>query len=627
MNASQDTLDLGQAANLNALWSALAFEEWRRLGLVSAIVCPGSRSAPLACAVSRLCGVDRIIAHDERAAAFVALGAARATGLPAVVVTTSGTAVANLLPGVVEAAQTGTPMILVTADRPPELRDCGANQSIHQRGIFGEFSRWFLEIPCAGEVPSPAFLLSSVNEAWQRSIGRCGPSGPVHLNWMFREPLAPTIEPWDRAILGRINGWLDSSDPWRIAIEEHGRGDDALRHVLEAVAERAGDSRRNLVVVGACHTKEQRAMAKAIASSCACPVIADIGSGLRSDGSVATRVAHGDLIASSDLPSALRPDFILRIGGNISSRRVGELLRHARSMARGVAVIRDGALRADPDHTASAEILVDARAFVGDLRVTDPARGTVLRCDEQFLGAWVEADRVVEQTISAMALDGDGLIDEPTVARIVAEAAPEGTTLVLGNSMAIRDADSYVGPNAPRATVAVSRGASGIDGLVATAVGHARATHRPAILLIGDLSLLHDLGSLALVRHSPFPVVIVVVNNDGGGIFHFLPVGEHPTVLEPWTTGPHGLDFASAAAMFALHYRAIGPRGTAASFARTVAEAVEMALDTGESVMIEVHSDRTTNVEVHREIQRETVAAVERALCETAPRARVESAL
>ncbi|MCX5665346.1 MAG: 2-succinyl-5-enolpyruvyl-6-hydroxy-3-cyclohexene-1-carboxylic-acid synthase [Planctomycetota bacterium] len=185
--------DPTDAPNINALWTQLAFAEWSRLGLSLAVVCPGSRSAPLAYAISRNPRIESIIAHDERSAGFVALGAARATGRAAVVVTTSGTAVANLLPAVVEASKTGTPMLLVTADRPPELHDCGANQSIHQSHIFGAFARWSIDVPCADEAIAPHWILSTADEAWRRAHSPSQSAGPVHLNWMFREPLAPSV--------------------------------------------------------------------------------------------------------------------------------------------------------------------------------------------------------------------------------------------------------------------------------------------------------------------------------------------------------------------------------------------------------------------------------------------------
>ena len=594
------------APNRNALWAQLALTEWGRLGLSLAVVCPGSRSAPLAHAVSNAAHIESMIAHDERAAGFVALGAARATGRAAVVITTSGTAVANLMPAVVEAAQTGTPLLIVSADRPEELHDCGANQSISQRKIFGEFARWSVDIPCADEAIDLPWVLSTADEAWHRAHGPTRPAGPVHLNWMFREPLAPRVEPWDRSELASISQWITGIEPWRRVLTSTRTSDDVLEDLVARVAREQGDASRVIVCVGALYSPAMRTAARVIARAIGAPVIADIGSGLRHGCQELTIIAHGDLIALSDRArEILRPEFVIRVGGGGSSRRLTQFFGHARGQGARELLIREGPERIDPDHAVRAEILLDCAQVAALASVTRMSARSASAQTSDYTRAWLDAEREVESVLRDR-LDGQSeQLDEPSTARIVAEHAASTSssalsTLLVGNSMPIRDADMHAARTDAPLNIAVNRGASGIDGLIATAVGHARATKAATTVHLGDLSLLHDVGSLALVRASPVPLVIVVVNNDGGGIFHFLPLADHPTLLDPWATAPHGTTFSALAQAFALHYEAPLTRG---ELREVLAHAHDRSVHSKRSTLIEVRTVRSENLHFHRELQ------------------------
>ncbi len=611
MNARSAHHDFAAAPNRNALWGELAVSEWGRLGLSLAVVCPGSRCAPLAHAVSRSPEIESLIAHDERAAGFVALGAARATGRAAMVITTSGTAVANLLPAVVEASQSATPLIIVTADRPAELHECGANQAIAQSRIFGEFARWSFDVPCADEAIGLEWVLSTADEAWHRAHGPSRPAGPVHLNWMFREPLAPRADHWDRSELASISDWIERREPWRRMLASTRTGQEVLDDLVARVTREQGDFSRALVSVGALYSPAMRAAARVITSALGGVVIADVGSGLRHGCQSHSVTAHADLITLS--PAAcerLRPEFIVRLGGGVSSRRVSTFL--SESGAREL-LVRSGSVRVDATHSVRAEILLDSQEIDALAALGVPEIRAQSAEALEYTRAWMSAQERVIEVLDERLGDPEALLDEPSTARIVTSHCARGSgesaaTLLIANSMPIRDADMHAARTSAPLTIAVNRGASGIDGLIATAVGHARATHATTTVHVGDLSLLHDLGSLALVRASPIPLVIVVVNNDGGGIFHFLPLADHPELLEPWATAPHGTSFEGVAHAFALHYEAPKTRND-------LALALERARGRGElsnqSTLIEVTTDRSENLHFHKALQSAVRASLE----------------
>jgi len=596
------------APNWNALWAHLACEEWRRRGLSLAVVCPGSRSAPLAAAVAGLRGVPTLIAHDERGGAFAALGAARATGRAALVVTTSGTAVANLLPAAVEASKTGTPLLLVTADRPPELHGCGANQCIRQQGIFGSFAAWAIDMPCAGPDVQLSWVLATAGEAWDRAHAPSHAAGPVHINWAFREPLAPVVEAWDRASLGEIERWTGGSAPWREPIAQESV-DSVAAKVIEGARAFAAGAQQPILCVGPLYSPGMRAVAQRVAAALGWPVLADIGSGLRSGRSCVNALRHADLIVLDPAAAPQAPGAVVRLGSLHSSRRVNEWISASLAQGGRLMLVRSTAEPADPDRAASAELVVDVRAdrpAAARNATADPVRAG--RAPQASTAVWISADDAVDAMLQEeLDADNSAIIDEPSVARIVAEAAPRGSTLLLGNSMPVRDADMHASWMADGVHIAVSRGASGIDGMLATAVGHAKATGEPAIALLGDLTLLHDLSSLALASSCGVGVVIVVVNNDGGGIFHFLPLQRHPALLEPWSTAPQGADFAAAARIFGMSFAQPQRRSDLRS---ALATALAQARD-GCCSLIEVRTDRAENLAFHRALQSKVTALLQ----------------
>jgi 2-succinyl-5-enolpyruvyl-6-hydroxy-3-cyclohexene-1-carboxylate synthase len=626
--------------NLNHLCARIAVEECIRRGCRTVIVCPGSRSAPLAVAAARWNGlpaagrdgaVDVLVAHDERGAAFLALGAARATGCAAIVITTSGTAVANLLPAAVEASMDGIPMLLFTADRPPELHGCGANQSVPQSRMLASVTRDSIDVACPDEPGStPLDALDAAARAWNLAHGSV--PGPVHVNWRFREPLAPVAAPWTvaRDVTDRLERWESSGVPWDGAAAT--RSGDAwglpAAGDLDALCARVQAARRGVVVAGGARSPEDAACLAQVARALPWPVIADITSGLRVEGSLPNVVHHADLAlcatrpdgpaaaACDDAVAALRPDVILRIGGRIASKRLQQWMDDAASAGCALVVAGNGIEPMDPSRCASVRVHVSAGALAARL-----ASGTQVLAPSAVSDAWLRADAAVAQALEECCVRREPAAashaTEPGAARIaLREAHAAGAIAMLSSSMPVRDADMHADRACTPWCIA-NRGASGIDGIVATAVGACRATLRPVLLLIGDVAALHDLSSWSLLRNLPAPMCVVVVNNDGGGIFRFLPIAGHASVFSPWFDSPHGLDFAGAAAMFALPYVAAGSDGECAHAVRESLHAVAAGADSSNghrARIVEVRADAARVVPDHRRIQDSCVRAVRDAL-------------
>lgn len=606
-------------ANINLCAARAAIVDCVRRGCTTIIVCPGSRSAPLAVAAASCRGmnaghgagcVDVVVAHDERGAAFMALGAARATGRAAVVITTSGTAVANLLPAAVEASMDGVPMLLFTADRPPELHGCGANQSIPQAGIFGTFPRLSIDMPCPDEQRDPRVALDAAAEAWAAAHGT--PPGPVHVNWRFREPLAPTPAPLELAAGAseELLSWDASGQPWQARITPacpHHADEVPLGQLQQALSQAA----RGVVVVGGARDPgESDALAEAV-RRIGWPALADITSGLRQR-DCPPAIHHADLAlcAQGTQPGgsgteaaaarALAPDVILRLGGRIASKRIQQWIDASAARGARLVVAGDGPEPMDPAREAHATVRIGAGAIVrglADRRVhTGPSAAD---------GAWRAADMAAARALARSESSAPGRPTEPMVARIaLREAARARAIAMLSSSMPVRDAEMHADRDGVPWCIA-NRGASGIDGIIATAAGACRASGRPALALVGDVAALHDLSSWLLLRDLPAPLCLVIVHNDGGAIFRFLPIASHAAVFSPWFDAPHGIRFGHAAHLFGIAHCQPESQGA-------LGAAVRAALSCGEPrcTVVEVACDPGNVVADHRSIQDACTAEV-----------------
>ncbi len=576
---------LDNIPNMNHWWASLLVEELARGGVCGFCISPGSRSTPLAMAAARHPRVRSMVHFDERGAAFHALGWASATGRPAVLICTSGSATANYWPAVVEAAMSCVPLILLTADRPPELLDCGANQAIQQTRLYGEYARWSFTLPCPDPAIPAEMVLTTADQALCRA--QHPPAGPVHVNCMFREPLAPVFQGQEHVAAGMesLSAWRNTETPYthcrlpniRLKTED----DLALINVLN-------DVKRGLLVVGRLHTEKEAAAARLLAENLRWPVFADVCSGLRLNAEGAPFVPQYDqLLLSNAFQTECTPEFVLHLGGAITSKRLQEHLARVRPE---YMVVNPHPFRQDPFHQVTHRVEMGVSGFCKWLTpsirdIGGPSWGR----------NFSESSRCLSQEIDAWLKDAPAL-SEIAVARLVSRQRPAGSVLFLGNSMPVRDMDMYGAADGPAGLVAANRGASGIEGNIATAAGYANGLKTPVTAVLGDLAALHDLNSLPLLRASAAPVILVVINNNGGGIFSFLPVAEYPELFEQCFGAPHGLGFEEAARMFGLSYAC--PRSQPL-FVQDYAR----ALASGRSALIEVRTDRAENARAHREVQ------------------------
>jgi 2-succinyl-5-enolpyruvyl-6-hydroxy-3-cyclohexene-1-carboxylate synthase len=571
----------------NRLWAYLTVEELVRCGIDFFCVAPGSRSTPLVAALAASERARSLVHFDERGTAFAALGYARATGRPAAWITTSGTAVANGLPAVVEASTDGVPMILLTADRPPELRQTGANQTVDQPDIFGDFVRWRFDLPAPEPAIDPAMVLTTVDQAAYRA--RRSPRGPVHLNLMFREPFLPEGE---EALPG-LSPWTESDEPYtRYAASKPAVDETEIHALWQALR----PVKRGLLVAGRLASRKQGEAALRLADAIGWPLLPDIGSQVRLGADSKGFAAYYDaLLASDSFAKAHVPEAVVHVGGRAVSKRLEQFL--GRSRPDTYVVVRENPFRLDPahrvTHSIEANVVDFCAALVGAAAEAPPTE------DTSWTAGWRETSQRVGRHLDKVPSKEP---NEPFVSRSVSRIVPADHGLVVASSMPVRDLDTCAAADGAPVPVAANRGASGIDGTVATAAGFAWGLGRTVTLLIGDLALLHDLNSLAMLRE--VHVVVVVLNNDGGGIFSFLPVARQKAFFEPYFGTPQGVGFEPAAEMFGLGYER---PGTMEEFV----ESYRKACARGSSTLIEVRTDREENVALHRKLLEEVAARVE----------------
>ena len=567
-------------------------DELARCGMRTACTSPGSRCAPLVLTLAR---EERLECHshiDERCAGFFALGAAKASGLPVAVTCTSGTAVAELLPAAIEAHEARVPLLLLSADRPPELRENGAGQAIDQLKIFGDAAKWFFEVGTHDATPERVRWIRTLacRAYWTALEGR---PGAVHLNFPLREPLVTDVEPLPREETARLGlrpyvlrpPTRAGTGSAEASLEEHVRS--TLRGVLIA-----GRHERATPLGWA---------AAAFAERAGWPLLADPLSRARR-GTAA--VAHYDvLLRDESFRRSVTPDLVLRVGDLPVSKPLRSWLAGLGAVPQ-VALDPEGSWQ-DPSSVLNQSLAVEPAAALGRLAAAWPA-GAEDSAEEDWLASWHSADARASEAILGI-LDGDGL-DEPSVAAELGVLLPAEATLFVASSMPVRDIETFwpVREDPPR--VLCNRGANGIDGIVSSALGAAAVTDGPVVLLTGDVALAHDLGGLLATRRLGLKLTIVLLDNDGGGIFDFLPLARAPMAREDLyarhIATPTGLDFGQAAALYGLAYERV----------RTLPElrsALEQALTpaTG-STLLHVRTERSSNVALHGRVWRAASNAI-----------------
>jgi 2-succinyl-5-enolpyruvyl-6-hydroxy-3-cyclohexene-1-carboxylate synthase len=572
-------------------------EELARCGLRRAVISPGSRSTPLAVALWREPSIEVTVVLDERSAGFFALGTALATGVPAAVLCTSGSAAANLHPAVVEADEAGVPMLVLTADRPPELRDIGAGQTIDQLKLYGDAVRWFCEV--GTHEADDEGLLHFRAVACRAYAGASGDPrpGPVHLNVPWREPLAPIP----------IEGQVSATDP--LALE--GRGEAPLSRVavappraegalLDRIAERMESAWRGLIVAG---RQPDPAVADALAALAAAvgyPILAEPTSQLRRGPHDRSLVISTYDHVARDRPGALEPSLILRVGDLPTSKPLRQWLAAIEGLEQ-IVIDPRGEWR-EPTRRADTIVRADPVATARSLteRMVRLRPGASAVAGSPFAGGWLAADRAVREAIDER-LDRLREVSEPGIWASLGRTLRDGDSVLAASSMPVRDLEAFLRPGPEGVRFAANRGANGIDGLVSTAAGLAAGSGARTWAVLGDLALFHDLGGLAVARDLP-ELRLIVIDNSGGGIFHFLPQAEtmEEAEFEALLGTPSGLDPEAAARMF----------GLTATSPKTPAE-LDEAL-TGDLRMIVVRTDREQNLELHRALSRLAAAAAPR---------------
>jgi 2-succinyl-5-enolpyruvyl-6-hydroxy-3-cyclohexene-1-carboxylate synthase len=532
------------AAAHNEAWADALVAELAAAGVSAVCVSPGSRSTPLTMAFARNEDVTVYSHLDERSAAYFALGRARRIGEVTPLVCTSGTAAANFHPAVIEASQARVPLLLLTADRPPELRDSGANQTVDQEKLYGDAVRWYADLP---EPRAEGRALRSLRTTAARALTEAtgAPAGPVHLNCPFRKRLEPREGTEDEK---RRTSAADSPHV-RTTAGTPTLGDDRLAALAEAVE----SAERGLVVAGpADDAAPDPDVVADFAEATGFPVLADPLSGLRYGPHVTDAPVVGGYDAfltervTADWPA---PDLVVRFGASPTSKPLRKYL--ARTGARQLVVDSAGRWR-EAEFAASDLVVADPERLLGRLadRVDSPVD---LAWRDQFEDA---EDRYWERVAEAR---GERRFEGDVLATVV-EDAPDPATLFVSNSMPVRDLDRFGAPRAADLAVLGNRGASGIDGIVSTALGAGSATDDPLVLVTGDLAFYHDMNGLLAVGRCGVDATVVVINNDGGGIFHMLPIEEFdPPFTEQFKT-PHGLDFAPAADLYGLEFARVRDR-------------------------------------------------------------------
>jgi len=545
------------AKTLLTQWARLLLESFAAAGVKEAVISPGSRSTPWVAAALQIPALRCTFTIDERAAAFYALGIAKASDFPPLLICTSGTAAANYFPAVIEAAHSYTPLLVLTADRPMELAHCHAPQTIDQIKLFGDYARAFFDLGAPD--PAPAALMGLPRIASQAVFTSRSPiPGAVHLNVRARKPLEPSslATEENERFIESVSWILEKPSPLA-EVPSLAPGKRSLATLVESCRTFS----KGLIVCGPAPMAQakDREVIFELARRTGYPLLTEATSQLRFAPANVPRIGALDALGRCEaVRSRLRPELILQIGAPPVAAGWSQALDTWQECRRVVLAPHGWN---DPWSSATALVSADVgltlRQLLPHLAELGDEPGFQRR--KSWNESWQEAESAARSIAIDLAANGEALTEGAIPPKIV-EALPEGSFLALGNSLPIRQVDGYCPPQSKPLRVLCQRGASGIDGLLAGAAGAARALGSTGALLIGDVSFLHGLGGLACFRDLQQPFAIVVVNNDGGRIFEQLPLAQLESfqgdALDPWTT-PHGLHFASAANLFELAYQRV----------------------------------------------------------------------
>ena len=567
--------------SVNSLWGGVLVETLARCGVTHAVLSPGSRSAPLVFAFARHPRIESIPVLDERSAAFFALGLAKKNRRPVALICTSGTAAANFFPAIIEAHESGTPLIVLTADRPPELRDCASGQTVDQQKIYGGYVEFYheLAVPEASE-PLLRYLRQTVAQACARAQG-----GPVHLNCPFRDPLVPTEDGTAKALAKKID-------------------EDFFAHLEPASSATATATwqspagARGLIVAGPQIVANPAAYAAAIikaAETLGWPVLADALSPLRhhAAGKAAIITTYDAILRSAPTARELAPDHVICFGDWPVSKVLRGWLEQAQAETLMVA---PGETNRDGLHGRTRHLPLSAENFsVTGSPAVDPA----------YTAQWSRAEAAARASLDGVLGPMDELF-EGRAAWLLASHLPEETPLFVASSMPVRDMEYFWPAHGRRCEMAFNRGANGIDGTLSTALGVAHAADRPAVLLTGDLALLHDTNGFLLRPKFRGSLTVVLINNRGGGIFEHLPVAQFDPPFEEFFATPQEADFGKLCSAYGVAHVSVRDWK---HFTGLVS-----VLPTSGVRVLELRTDRKRDVAMRKKLFAEAAAAVEKVL-------------
>ncbi|MBT2726499.1 2-succinyl-5-enolpyruvyl-6-hydroxy-3-cyclohexene-1-carboxylic-acid synthase [Bacillus sp. ISL-75] len=500
-------------------------------GVTDVVVSPGSRSTPMAMIMAEHPDLKVHIHVDERSAAFFALGIAKSLNKPVAILCTSGTAAANYFPAIVEARYARVPLIVLTADRPHELREVGAPQAIDQIHLYGKHVKWFSEMALP-EKSDEIIRYARTVCARAVAIATSAPSGPVHMNFPFREPLIPKMDDELFQLNERPNGYIKVQNGDLTLSDEH----------FQEIAERLNKTNKGVIICGNMGDAEFPNAVTQLAEKLNFPIIADPLSQLRSGQHSLKNIieTYDTFLRNEDAKTFLKPEVVLRFGAMPISKALTIFLKENGDAEQFV--IDGGAGWRDPSSLSTSMIFCDESVFCKKL-----LSYTNENPSSQFLTKWKKVNGLTKENMNALRDITE--LSEGKLFYQLADMVPEGATLFVGNSMPIRDLDSFFINNNKAIKVMANRGANGIDGTVSTALGAALYS-KSLYLVLGDLTFFHDLNGLIAAKLYNININIIVINNNGGGIFSFLPQSEHSKNFELLFGTPLDLEFEHAVKMF-----------------------------------------------------------------------------
>ena len=598
----------GSAGETLHLFVGAFVDELARAGVTDVCLAPGSRSTPLALLMRDHPDV-RVWTHlDERSAAFFALGMAKASGRTVAVLSTSGTAAVNFAPAVVEAYYARVPLLVLTADRPPELRDVGANQTIDQVRFYGTHVKWFNEMLLPERSPKALSYARTV-ACRAAAITRADAAGPVHINFPFREPLIPSAP----AEAPHGNGTGDAASPVRpyLNVEEFPRVPTPAE--LAPLAANLLATERRLIVCGPQDDPDFPAEVTRLAEELNAPLLADPLSQVRCGPHYGPHVidSYDAFLRDEAVAASLEPEVILRFGATpVSKPLLLYLDKHAD--ARQIVVDGGGGWR-DPTLAARDVLHADPRSLCEALLAALRAdRQPAQRAKSGWTSRWQETAQRTRAALKRR-LAEEPKLSEPGVLSQLVDTLPAGATLFAGNSMPVRDLDTCLTGDTRPLRLLANRGASGIDGIVSTALGVSAVSPDPLVLVIGDLSFFHDMNGLLAARRHGLNATIVLINNDGGGIFSALPQATETEHFEELFGTPHGLDVRPVADLYGLAYQHVEQPDE-------LGAAVQASIGSPGVSLIEVRTERTANARLHKELWAAVSKAVQPLAKEAAAR-------